>query len=230
MSNELRIFVPLAIRAIMNNLAPRIEACAQTTITQLIDLNPVIPERISAGEAYDIGLTNPPYAKALFRSGHADNTSHRAFGRVPLAIARKAGPGGEITEDVKDIKALLHRAQGIGYTGAGTSGQTYLDVIKRLGMGRDVLPKSHAMGGGAPVEAVASGDAELAIAPLTTVLSSPGVAPAAIFPVELKAHIDMSIFLSCKPQTGATTVHAFLTSSALDDELAAAGVLRFQLD
>ena len=86
------------------------------------------------------------------------------------------------------------------------------------------------MGGGEPVESVASGETELAVAPLTTVLSTPGVVPAAVFPEELGTHIDMSVFLSSTPQTGAASALAFLTASELDDELAAAGVLRFELD
>jgi hypothetical protein len=86
MPSELRIFVPVAIQAIMNNLVPRLETATGASVTQLVDLNPAIPERISAGEAYDIGLTNPPYAKALIENGKADAANHRAFGRVPLAV------------------------------------------------------------------------------------------------------------------------------------------------
>lgn len=206
------------------------EAAARVSVTQLIDLNPAIPERISTGEAYDIGLTNPRYAKALIAARHADGASHRAFGRVPLAVGRRAGPGGPIRKDVQDIKALLGGAKSIAYTGAGTSGRTYLDVMERLGLKNAVVTKSRAMGGGEPVASAAAGETELAVAPLTTVLSTPGVVPAAVFPEELGTHIDMSVFLSATPQTGAATVIAFLTASELDDELAAAGVLRFELD
>jgi molybdate transport system substrate-binding protein len=230
MSSELRIFVPVAIRAIMNSLIPRMELAARVSVTQLIDLNPAIPERISVGEAYDIGLTNPQYAKALIAAGHADGASHRAFGRVPLAVGRKVGPGDAIRKDVQDIEALLGGAESIAYTGQGTSGQTYLDVMERLGLKNTLNTKSRAMDGGEPVASVALGETELAVAPLTTVLSTPGVVPAAVFPEELGTHIDMSVFLSTTPQTGAATALAFLTASELDDELDAAGVLRFQLD
>ena len=214
----------------MNSLVPRMEAAARVSVTQLIDLNPAIPERISAGEAYDIGLTNPRYAKALIAAGHADDASHRAFGRVPLAVGRKSGPGGAISKDVEGIKALLGGAESIAYTGAGTSGRTYLNAMEWLGLKNAVITKSRAMGGGEPVASVAAGETELAVAPLTTVLSTPGVVPAAVFPEKLGTHIEMSVFLSTTPQTGAATALAFLTASELDDELAAAGVLRFQLD
>ncbi|WP_137703343.1 substrate-binding domain-containing protein [Marimonas lutisalis] len=230
MSSELRIFVPIAIRATINSLIPRLETASGLSVTQLIDLNPAIPERISAGEAYDIGLTNSSYAKALISAGHADGASHHSFGRVPLAVGRKAGTENRISKDLKGIKALFHEAESIAYTGAGTSGRTYVEVMEQLGLTNAIVPKSQAMGGGEPVASVAAGETELAVAPLTTVLATPGIVPAAIFPEELGANIDMSIFLSTTPQTGAATALAFLTADELNDELAAAGILRFELN
>jgi hypothetical protein len=229
MLSVLRIFVPVAIRALMDRLAPRMEAAAGTSLSPVIDLNPAILERIAAGEAFDIGLTNPPYVKTLVAAGHADGASHRAFGRVPLAVGRKAGSEEPVRTGAQEVVALFRGAESIGYTGAGTSGRTYLDVLARLGLEDEVITKSRAMGGGEPVASVVAGETELAVAPLTTILSTPGVMPAAIIPEELGTHIDMSVFLSPTPRAGAATVLEFLTASELDSELATAGVMRFEL-
>lgn len=229
MSSDLRMFVPVAIRAFIGDLVPRIEVAAGVSVEEVIDLNPVIPKRIAAGEAYDIGMTNPHYAKVLIASGHADGASHRALGRVPLAVGRQVGAEGAVRKDVEGIGALLREAESISYTGAGTSGRTYLDVMERLGLSEAVLPKSRSMGGGEPVASVAAGETELAVAPLTTILSTPGLAPAAVFPEELGTHIDMSVFLSARPRSGAAAALGLLTNSELDGEFAAAGILRFEL-
>lgn len=77
---------------------------------------------------------------------------------------------------------------------------------------------------------MATGEYELAIAPLTTVLATPGVVPAAVFPEHLGTHIDMSVFRSAASPDAAATVIEFLTGHDLDDELAAAGIARFELD
>lgn len=230
MPNTLRLFVPAAIRAVMARLAPRIEAATKAQLAQEVALNPLIPERIRAGEPYDIGLTNPPYAKALIEDGFADAGSHRAFGRVPLAVARRGGAQGQIVTDLKGIEALLSIAKSIVYTGAGTSGRTYLDAIARMGLTDSVLTRSHAMAGGVPAASVAAGEYELAIAPLTTVLATPGVVPAAVFPEHLGTNIDMSVFRSAASPNAAATVIDFLTGHDIDDELAAAGIARFELD
>jgi len=229
MPSELRMFIPVAIRALMERLLPRMEAAAGTSLAQITDLNPAIPERISAGEAFDIGLTNPPYVKMLVAAGYADGASHHAFGRVPLAVGRKAGSEKSVRTGAQEVVALFRGVESIGYTGAGTSGQIYLDLLAQFGLRDEFMAKSRAMGSGEPVASVVAGETELAVAPLTTILSTPGVMPAAIFPEELGAHIDMSVFLSRTSHARAKSVLEFLTAVELDAELAAAGVMRFEL-
>ena len=91
------------------------------------------------------------------------------------------------------------------------------------------LPPSHALAGGVPAALVAAGEYELAIAPLTTVIATPGVGPAAVFPEHLGTHIDMSIFRNAVSPIAAETVIDILTGHGFDDELAAAGIARFEL-
>jgi len=225
----LRIFVPAAIRAVMDRIAPRVEAEVGVRLMQLVELNPVIPGRIKDRERYDIGLTNPHYAKALIEDGLADGGSHRSFGRVSLAVAHKGEAQSQIMTVASDIEALLRSAKSIAFTGAGTSGHTYLEVVERMGLTDAVLPKSHAMAGGVPAVSVAAGKYELAIAPLTTVIATPGVVPAAVFPDHLSAHIDMSVFCNVASPSLAKKVIDLLTDHDLDDELAAAGIARFEL-
>jgi hypothetical protein len=226
-ADALRIFVPLAIRAVFAQLAPRLEAAAGRALTPIFDLNPAIPKRILAGEAYDIGLTNPPYVDALVAAGRADSASQRPFGRIPLAIGRRAGVEAPVVTDAAGIAALLRGAESIAYTGEGTSGRTYLDAMARLGLSDAVAPKGRPMGAGGPVAAVAAGETELAVQPLTTIMASPGVVPAAIFPAAAGAQIDISVFLSTLRAAGAAEVLDVLTGTELDTELAAAGVIRF---
>lgn len=227
---NLHIFVPTAIRGIMARLGPRLDAAAGRPVTQIVDLNPRIPQRIAAGEAFDIGLTNPEYVPALIASRHVDRTSHRPFGRVPLAVGCRAVNKAEPLRDALEIADLFRRADSIAYTGAGTSGRIFLDAVAQLGLSDTLRPKSRPMGGGEPVASVAAGDIELAVAPLSTILSTPGLAPAAVFPGAFGTDIDMSIFLNSAAGPGAASVINVLTASALDDELAAAGVTRFDFD
>jgi hypothetical protein len=206
---------------------PRLDAVAGRPTELLIDLNPAIAERIAAGERFDVGLTNPHFVPALVASGRIAEASHRPFGRVPLAIGRRKGSAPSLATGVEDIVALIGAAESIGYTGAGTSGHTYLDVVERLGLSQTALPKSRPLDAGRPIAAVAAGEVELCVVPLTTVRSAPGVVPAAIFPSELGADIDLSVFLSPTPAEGASAILEFLTSSEIDPDFEGAGLIRF---
>ena len=230
MDEALKILSPVAVRALMNRLAPRLDEVAGRPTEPVIDLNPAIADRIRAGERFDLGLTNPHFVPALIELGRIDGASHQPFGRVPLAIGRKEGTASGVATGVEGVVALLTKATSIGYTGAGTSGHTYLDVVERLGLSRAALPKSRPMAAGGPIAAVASGEVEFCIVPLTTVRSAPGVVPAAIFPSELGADIDISVFLSSAPAEGAAMILEFLTSPKIDADLTAAGLIRFAFE
>lgn len=126
---------------------------------------------------------------------------------------------------------MLRGAETIAYTGAGTTGHTYRETIARMGLSQAdadaIIARSLPLDSGAPAAAVASGKVTLAIAPLATLISSPGVTPAAIFPEDLGAMIHISVCLSPTPGRAAESILDFLTSPALDVELAAAGLTRF---
>lgn len=223
------LLVPLAIKAVVAAFGPRMEAAAGVPMRTVNDLNPAIAERVFAGRPGDLGLTNPPYVTQLVEAGLVDAAAHHPFGRVRLAVARRAGTGGAVLGGREEIVALLTGARSIGYTGAGTSGRSFLGALARLDSIAAVTPLCRPMGGGAPVTAVAAGEIELAVAPLTTILASPGVEPAAIFPDTLETHIDMSVFVTRASAPEARAVLEFLTAPELDAELAAAGVSRFEL-
>lgn len=226
---ELTILVPLAIKPVVAELRPGMESAAGAPLRAVHDLNPAIAERVFEGRRGDIGLSNPRYVRQLIDAGHVAPEAHRAFGRVRLAVARRDGVGGPVLTETQEIVEMLSAARSIGYTGAGTSGRTFLGVRGRLGLVAQIGPRCRPMGGGAPVAAVAAGDIEFAVAPLTTILASPGVEPAAIFPDALETHIDMSVFVTRMAGPEAMAVLEFLTSPELDARLAAAGVSRFEL-
>ena len=91
MPSEMRIFVPLAIREIMNRLVTRIEAVARTSVVQLIDLNPTIPVRISAGVNAGVIFHQFPeqkYITQVFRK-----FVHRSALRSGLPYGRRSCAG-----------------------------------------------------------------------------------------------------------------------------------------
>lgn len=227
MSDQIRMFVPVAIRAIVDALAPRMRSVAEVPVDQMIDLNPLIYRRIVAGEAFDIGITNPDFVSSLAARGQIDDVSHHAFGTVALALGRrKTGDDAPVHRDGAGIESLLREAGTIASVGSGTSGSKYLDLLDRLQLSNSVGPKSIAIERGTAVPTVLSGRADLLAAPVTTVLAHPELELAGIVPDSFGVHIPLEIFVSSNPPAKALKLADFLLSSDLDTELASAGMLR----
>ncbi len=107
MYGALKILFPVAVRALANRLAPRLDAVAGRPTERVIDLNPAIADRIAAGERFDVGLTNPHFVPALIASGRIDGASHRPFGRVPLAIGSRESSVTRLATTAEEIVAFL---------------------------------------------------------------------------------------------------------------------------
>ena len=226
-NGAIRLLGAVAIGAQLDDLAGRFARASGHTVETRIDLNPAVASRILAGEPFDLGTTNPPYLPGLIAAGHVDAGTQRPFGCIPLALGARIAVVDAATRP-QDIAARLTDARSIAYTGEGTSGRTFLAVAGRLGVLEAIESRLAPMGAGQPVAAVAAGDAELAVAPLTVVIASPGVEPVAVFPAALGADIEMAMFLATRSRnrSGALGLLDFLTDPSLDALLAAGGVLR----
>ena len=228
---SVRLLTAVAIRSQINELIETFERSCDLSVDAAFDLNPNVPKRILLGEPFDVGMTNPWYVGELIREGMVDAGTHVPFGRIPLAIAKRGASPGAILTSHEDICDLLLRAESIAYTSEGTSGKTFLEMTGRLGVSNGISQLIKPMGPGQPVISAAVGDVELAVAPLTVIMTTVGVETAAIFPSDLRADIDMSMFLSidARSKDQGMQLLEFMSDRSIDTFLASKGVVRFSL-
>ncbi|SLN47406.1 hypothetical protein ROA7023_01989 [Roseisalinus antarcticus] len=218
---DVQVIAPVAIRVLLTELVEGIGRETGLDVGLTFDLNPAVARRITAGEAFDLAITNPWHVAELVAAGLARADSETAFWTIPLAIAAREMREAAAPEDI------LRQATSVAYTAEGTSGQTFLRVAEKLGVLNAIRPRLMPMGAGEPVRAVAAGEAEIAIAPLTTILAAPGVVGLAEFDRSLGASIDLSMVLcGDAPALGAEALLAALADPALDAALAAGGMAR----
>ena len=152
-----------------------------------------------------------------------------AFGRIRMGVAAKAGSQPPNIESVKAFEQALKDARSIAYASEGTSGGYFVDLLERLGIADDVTPKLVAVSGGQTATAVARGEAELAVVPVTSILAAaPEVILVGRFPAQLQSHVDFSIGVSAASTQAqaATQLSDYLRSRAVDDILASKGLER----
>ena len=224
------MLAPVALHAVVTALVADFSDASGVSVETEVGLNPEIPRRIAEGAAFDVAITNPGYVVDLVDAGLADGPSHRAFGRVPLALA-VAGETGDAGRRPSEVADLLLSAETIAYTGAGTSGRIFREMADRLGVLARIEARLRPMEAGAPIRAVAAGHTALAVAPLTVVQATAGVRAAAICPSGMGTDIEMSVFLSrdAAHRADAGKLLSFLTDAGRDESLSRAGVERFTL-
>lgn len=230
MTREVRLLGAIAVRPAVLPLISRYETASGHRVVLRWELNPIVKKQIEAGEPFDLVITNPNLVQDLAALGKVQAGSEVAFGRIAMGVATKAGGRPIDIASVEAFKHALKSAGSIAYASDGTSGGYFSGLLERLGIADEVKPKLVAISGGQTAPAVGRGEAELGVVPVTSILAAaPEVMLVGPFPAELQSYIDFAIGISADATDAeaARQLSEFLTSTAVDDLLAAKGIERF---
>lgn len=229
MNQNVRLFGAIAVRPAVLALISRFEAATGFTVAAKWELNPTVKKQIEAGEPFDPVITNPNLIQDLVALGKVKIGSQAAFGRVAMGVAARAGRRLPDIGSVEAFELALKSATSIAYASEGASGGYFTRLLERLGIADDVKPKLVAISGGQTAAAVGRGEAELGVIPVTSILAAaPEVVLVGLFPAELQSYVEFAIGLSADSThvEAANQLSGFLTSTAVNDILAAKGVER----
>ncbi|MET3590745.1 molybdate transport system substrate-binding protein [Mesorhizobium shonense] len=229
MDQEIRLFGAVAVRPAVLALIPRFEAATAYTVAVKFELNPTVKKQIEAGEAFDLVIINQHMVQDLTALGRVKPGSQVAFGRISMGVAAKAGSRPLDIGSVKAFEHALKSARSIAYAADGSSGGYFCDLLERLGIAGEVKPRLVGISGGQTAQAVARGEAELGVVPVTSILAAaPDVMLVGRFPAELQSYIDFAIGISADPRDteAANQLSEFLMSADVDSSLAATGIER----
>lgn len=229
MKQDIRLFGATAVRPAVLALIPRFETATGLSVVAKWELNPVVKTQIEGGEGFDLVIINPNMVEDLTASGKVRAGSQVAFGRIAMGVAAKAGSRALDIGSVDAFAQTLKSAGSIAYASEGSSGAYFSGLLERLGIADEVRSKLVAISGGRTATAVARGEAELAVVPVSSILAAaPEVMLVGQFPAELQSYIDFDIGISADAgdAEAARRLSEFLVSTDVEDMLAAKGVER----
>jgi molybdate transport system substrate-binding protein len=230
-SAELKLVSANAVRAAISELVPEFERKTGHKVIVKFELNPAIKKQIEAGESFDVVIVNPEFVQELQKLGKVRVGSNADFGRIPMGVAIKAGAAKPNLSTVESFKATLLAAKSIAYAGEGSSGAYFVGLMDKLGIGVEMKGKLKSVGGGLTPVAVAKGEAELGVVPVTTILSAtPDVELGGYFPNELQSYINLAIGISSatKESDASASLMRYLQSSENDSPLSKRGLERIK--
>ncbi|MBY3321634.1 molybdate ABC transporter substrate-binding protein [Rhizobium laguerreae] len=229
MTQELLLFGAVAVRPAVLPLMSQFETATECTVAVKFELNPTVKKQIVAGEPFDLVIINPHMIQELTALGKVKAGSQAAFGRIAMGVAARQGSRRHEIGSVEAFKQALKDARSIAYAADGSSGVYFSGLLQRLGLADEVNPKLVGIQGGETAQAVARGEAELGVVPVTSILAAaPDVMLVGRFPAELQSYIDFDIGISANSRNAeaAERLSQFLMSADVERTLTSKGVER----
>ena len=180
-SNEFRVMTSGAFTAAHLALMPELARITNKTVvtasTSVGTGDGSIPNRLKRGEVVDIVIVADDLLQQLIKDGLVLQEGYTRIARSTIGMAVRAGAPKPDISTADALKQTLLKAQSIGYS-ASVSGQ-YLttELVHRLGIADQVLPKCRHVGGGERVGVVvARGELEIGFQQMSELLPVPGIA------------------------------------------------------
>lgn len=219
----------VALRSAMVELVALFEREVEEAVSIDFDFNPAVARRIEGGERCDVAVTNPHLIEKLVTLGLLDAATRIPFGTSPLGFAVQESHARVDISSLPAFRQALLAARTIGYAREGTSGHRLNSILASVGLAQEVDGKLRPVAAGHAGHAVAAGEVECSIAPISTLLAavSDGVVVSTL-PADLGIEIDFDAAISPRPRDRALAV-AFvdlLQSAAIDPLLRSKGMTR----
>ena len=176
-----------------------------------------LANRLKRGEVVDIVIVADDLLRQFIDTGLVLADSRTPIASSVIGMAVRAGAPKPDISSPDALRQTLLQAKSIGYS-ASVSGQ-YLttELVQRLGIADQVLPKCRHIGGGERVGAVvARGELEIGFQQISELLPVPGIAHITPLPTALQKTSVFSVGVAASSPDAALarSVIQFLTSAA----------------
>lgn len=212
---ELKVLCSNGLREVMLELAPEFERASGHKLSLTFGLAAAFKQRIEAGEPFDVAVLTPALLDETIKQGKVSGDHRAIIARAGNGVAIRAGAPRPNIATADAFKATLLNARSIAYAKAGQSGVYFVGLLDRLGIAEAVKQKSRAEASGVDVgAAVARGDAELGVLPVSEILPVKGVELLGPFPADLQGYVVMEagVGAAAKDQAAAAALVKFLKS------------------
>ena len=182
---EIKIFTARAVATVLDQVGPEFERSSGHKLNVIVDLSPNFVRRINAGEDFDLMVSLPLVIDNLIKDGKVVGGTRTVLVKSATGVEVRAGALKPDISSVEAFKNTLRNAKSVGYLPTGGVPQ----LIDRLGLTDEVMPKATIPNSDVVSEQVAKGELELGIVVITQILTTPGVELVGPLPPELQIYV-----------------------------------------
>ena len=195
---EITLLCPNPIQESMDKLVAAFDAKTGSHVKVTYGSGLSTRKTVASGHALDVSILFAPFPEAL-ATGNIDPSSATVIARLRLGVAvQKGAPPVDISTAAALKKTLLNAKSIVAIDPAGGSaGSITLAALDKMGITEQLKPKMKWLQNANLVQdAVAKGEAEIALGPYISEMHNPGVDPLGTLPVDVSTPVDITGFLS----------------------------------
>ncbi len=218
-TNDFRVMTSGAFTAAHLALIPQLERLTRkkivTVSTSIGKGESFIPNRLKRGEVVDIVIVADVVMRQLIADGLVLAEGYALIARSTIGLAVRAGAPKPDISTVDALRRTLLEAKSIAHSVSRSGQYLTTELVQRLGIADQVLPKCRFAGAGERAGAVvARGEAELGFQQMSELLPVPGIAHITPLPPEVQKFTSFAagIAASCPDAALACSVIQFLAS------------------
>lgn len=231
MSNEFRVMTSGAFTAAYKALLPQLERLTGKTIvtvTTSIGTGDIsIPNRLKRGEIADIVIVADGVLRQFIADGLVLEEGCKTVARSGIGMAVRAGAPKPDISTLDALRNTLLQAKSVGYSASESGKYLTTELVQRLGIANQVLPKSRLIGGGERVgTVVARGELDIGFQQMSELLPVPGIDHITPLPPEVQkvSAFSAGVGANSPDPAGARQVIEFLFSAAAHPAIASSGL------
>ena len=225
-AGDIKVMTSGAFTAPYLELSPRFERASKEKLVTLTTTMGVgvdsIPNRIARGEAVDVVIVASASLDELIRDGRVVAGSKVDLARSDIGMAVRAGAPKPDISSLEAFKRTLLQAKSIAYSASVSGDYLVTELVQRLGIADQVLPKSRRVVGERVGAVVARGEAEIGFQQISELLPVPGIDFVGPLPSALQRTTVFSAGIAAKAENP-DAARAFIRFLASPD---AAGAIR----
>jgi molybdate transport system substrate-binding protein len=226
---QITVLCSNGIKAVMEELVPQFERASRHEVRITYGLAAALKRQIDGGERFDVAILTPPLVEELITAGRIAADTRVTVARAPMALMVRAGAPKPDVRTTDALRRTLTASTSIAYAREGASGVYFAGLLDKLGMMEGLKPKLRPMGSGEETSAaVARGEAQLGVLPISEILPVPGVELLGPFPADVRGYAVMVAGVSSSAAQAAVAreLLAFLMAPARNAVIAKKGMER----
>jgi molybdate transport system substrate-binding protein len=188
---EITVFSSTALKAVLSELGPQFEKATGNKLILTTGPAATMKSQIDQGAAFDVAIVTPPLLDGLAGSGKIDPATRAVIARSALAVSVRAGAPKPDVGTADALKATLRNAKSIGFNGQGASRAGIEAMFAKLGVADDLKSKIKLLQTSSP-EAVAKGEVELALSPMSEVIAVSDAQLVGPVPADYQSYVVLS--------------------------------------